>query len=1713
MASSTLTPPPGFEIADDPGKQPPAPPPGFQVVKKSGIPPPPPGFEIAPKQTDAPTGVPKFDSTKEQIALDGNFVSFDPKKSPIYAQMNRAQLDGVFPTLSAEFGLRSNTGDAAIDVPDIQLPKPSPEFNDKHPFTGAALGHLSDMVSGLTTPKNLSMLLGIAASPAFLQELAGIGFTGQQAYQTSSKFTQAALETDPTRRKQLAGEATADLVAAGVMGWGTVKGIKAKAVSDAGAVTPEGSVAIRSADTGILNSAAQDPTFPKQWKDVIQKELAKRQAQKPLHEILAPIIGDIEPESPAPQSEEALKTVAAEAAQPAPAQQPEAPAKPAEAPAPSVAQEKQIIKNPDGTPMTIGGDEVPPLRTAIQHEGGIALGENPIEEHAEIIKQAAGKGLDVTDGQKGFVDDQGQFINRIDAARIALDKGLIDQSTYDRAMARTGEDKGLHSEDLKTPVVPVQTQSDKKEEPNKAEQSPTGIRNSIVDRQRENMGLPERIAPLKRKFGSVWDQAMAIIDKNKDAGKDLVESLKKNMRPLTDTEDAILTHEQVTRQHDYDSAVEDVNNAKNDSERSEAEVRLANARDSVYDLYDVGTQAGTANARGLNARRLMVNEDYSLARMEARKRASTGGEPLTKEQTDAIKVEHDKLTDLQKQAADVEKQKNDVDAGHYFEQLLAEIKKDTQSAKGKGSKLTEFLDDQAAKARARIRSRGGRLMAGINPVELADHAIIGASYIAKGARVIGEWSAQMVKEFGEAIKPFLPDIFEKSKQFHDANAKQFVEKKPGDIKARAKAEAVAGEGISHKTVYDLARAHVNAGVTAFDDVMKAVHNDLKEAYPDATERDVKEAFTEYGKVKFPSAEADKVKLAELRQIGQLKLQIEDLEKGLPAKKTGQQRAKATQDIRDLTKKRNDLLQKNFPEPSPDQIASRDQAKQTAIQNRIDDIDKELKTGVSPTRAEPGPDSVKTEQLKAERDAMQEKLNEIKQAQNPPKSPAEKQIEQLSKVKQRLDEILSGKRDPSSPKPFTALSDAAGDIKAEIQAMHELVAQVERESNPPKTDEEKQITAIEKRSQELRDKIAAGDLSTKTGKPTVNTREVSAAKSELEKLNKQMADLRKAAKPETDPNAIKVKQQIKALKDAIAEYEKKVATKDFSTKPQPATRPDTKEVSDLREIRDARKAVYDAAKKASKPVLTPEEAQQARYEKAITKRIADLKAKIAAGDYTKTPPNKTVLNAKLLKLQSEAQRVKNKFDQGVTADMLAKRTATEKFIDTVPKISRFALLSNPLIFAKLTAASFWRMAFNPIEDLAGSVIGKAVPSLADKATMEGGFNAKALAKGYAGAFTKGITDAWKTLTTGQSDLDVLYGKKNAMPREWYDYLGSLHGAMKAPVARFAFENSMEKRMSSAIAHGVDVSDPMVQLSISQDAYKDSLASKFQQDNRAVKAYNAALRTLKAPDKVTGKTPLMARGAAAGAETMLPIVKIPTNIVAEAFQYAVGSISGSVKLAVAMRRGMENLKPEEANLIMRHLKKGSVGGALILAGFLAPNMIGGFYQAGKKRDEQDVQPGHIKINGEDIPPYLIHSPALESLQVGATMRRVADSKLRKKDEQTQGIGAGVMASLLGLTEEVPFAESSVDMAKMFNPMERAKFFGELIKSRVDPQAIQYIAKEMDKGSDRDPKTIWQDIEMGIPGLREKVPEKAAKKTGEKESDSFSMPSERKTNKAFQ
>lgn len=478
---------------------------------------------------------------------------------------------------------------------------------------------------------------------------------------------------------------------------------------------------------------------------------------------------------------------------------------------------------------------------------------------------------------------------------------------------------------------------------------PTGIRNAIVDEARSQSGMTERELPGKRSFGTVWDEAKAVVAKDPTAGRRLVTELKAQVRPLTDAEDAILTYEQTQREATQDAAIEAVNSAKTPEELEAAQGRLAAAQEEAFEVYTVGQQAGTANARGLNARRLMINRDYSLAKMLNETRAVVNeGKPLSNEQTAEVTQLHTKIAELEGKLASAENTQATKDAQAEYRSILTQTKKDATKAAKARTSIVDFFDNKAEQARQRIIARRGRLNVTIDPLNIAglvDEAIIGASYVAKGVRDFANWSQKMVEDFGDRIKPHLDALFAKASSLVDDNAKSFVS---ADEIANAKtpeqivSSVPKGSALDQRTVYELARAHVRAGVDGFENVIKAVHVDLAPIHEGITEREIRDAFSGYGKITKPSKEADLVKLREYRNLARLTSQLEDAQKGVAPKKTGPQRDKATARVRELQKKVNEAMRKTGIERTEaDQIASSLQATKTRIRNSIEDLQRKI----------------------------------------------------------------------------------------------------------------------------------------------------------------------------------------------------------------------------------------------------------------------------------------------------------------------------------------------------------------------------------------------------------------------------------------------------------------------------------------------------------------------------------------------------------------------------------------------------------------------------------------------------------------------------------------------------------------------------------------------------------------------------------------------------
>lgn len=534
------------------------------------------------------------------------------------------------------------------------------------------------------------------------------------------------------------------------------------------------------------------------------------------------------------------------------------------------------------------------------------------------------------------------------------------------------------------------------------------------------------------------------------------------------------------------------------------------------------------------------------------------------------------------------------------------------------------------------------------------------------------------------------------------------------------------------------------------------------------------------------------------------------------------------------------------------------------------------------------------------------------------------------------------------------------------------------------------------------------------------------------------------------------------------------------------------VKELRKQLDA--AMKDSGLLEEKEKADPAATSLKSYKTRLTKRIGDLQKQLDTGDYSKPSKSATVLDAQAEALKAQSEKLKSQVDDAIYQQKQEARGKVEKGAAMFQKWRRAVLLSSVATLGKLQTAAMMRFGTTPIEELIGGVLSK-VPGISDiaaKAPREGGgVDLSAEAKAF-GQFIDKATgaDIKEALKTGKTSLDYLYGKKGSQPPEAIDFFGHLHGAIKVLPKRAEFFRSLEKRSQWAIDNHLDLQDPKVQSTLAADAYIDANRAIFMQDN----FINTGFRMLMGYFHSQG---LSGKSMEFMVQTVLPIVKVPTNIVAEMGTIATGTVTGSINALKVMieKDGLKNLTGHEADNIMRSLKKGSMGLAVLAMGYYAGQTgkglirASGFYQPGDEK-KKDLKPEGLSIGGVELPPWIQHTPVGAVFELGATIRRVNDAYTMKG--KSGGFVAGATAGALGAVKKVPFVEQAARLGEATKTADTAGLFvDDLIQSMLIPPDVRNLAKATDPSTQtRKPKNLEQTIESAIPGLRENVPTKQKK-----------------------
>jgi predicted component of type VI protein secretion system len=663
--------------------------------------------------------------------------------------------------------------------------------------------------------------------------------------------------------------------------------------------------------------------------------------------------------------------------------------------------------------------------------------------------------------------------------------------------------------------------------------------------------------------------------------------------------------------------------------------------------------------------------------------------------------------------------------------------------------------------------------------------------------------------------------------------------------------------------------------------------------------------------------------------------------------------------------------------------------------------------------------------------------------------------------------------------------------------------------PPRTPREQKQMSVES----LKDRISAQiekllQIGTTEG-GTQPLRKRLPTDAELEALKKIKNDLLKIIPKDPKDQQLDEDAQMqrieKNLRDQIDEYEGRIKTGDTSTTPKKES-PSNREIELLKAQRDALREMYRKFKIDSDPQSKPQKIAIEKYKDSLQNQIINYLGKIETGDFDEREKESFVKDSEAAALELSLKKAKGKFNYLKSEAAKANRSPLQKVFDAVAKYRRFAVLTGIPTMGKITAAVAYRSIGTPVEEIIGAGF-SALPgfrNVARQAPRHGGvffdrngFDPLKTAISIEGKalmeFLKANTwkDA-KNVLKGQGELESKFGRYSEATPEFLEFMGRVHAAFKNFAKRAEFVRAYEKRSAYAMRQGFNTDDELVQTQLMYQAYTDANKAVFMGDNALTKWYSNQIAKMERPDSQNWQ-----KIAAFLARFTMPIVKVPTNFALETGQHLTGLPTGLVQLAYhAIRGELNNLPPDQADQLMKNLKKGTFGAGMFALGFYCPQMAGGYYVKGDKRDEDDVQWGQLEFMGARIPRWATHAPFLEALQFGSTVRRLYDKKNDAGDDNA--LAGAIYGSTGGLLNEVPLLEDPASVLEAFKEADFTKFEDNFFQSFV-PIGLGQVAAWGDYGEDdsvldarksptkRKIQNPIDAVKYEIPGLRNTLDEK--------------------------
>ena len=302
-------------------------------------------------------------------------------------------------------------------------------------------------------------------------------------------------------------------------------------------------------------------------------------------------------------------------------------------------------------------------------------------------------------------------------------------------------DETINTPKAEQPVVETIAEEAVVEEQAPEEKKETTIRNAEVEAKRAEYGFPE---PTKQPYQSNEQT----LEKAKQAIKDGVsvnEVIEKalNREPITDVESAMLSLYQGTKEAELLKANSELEQIQSSSalDFTDAVDKRNKIIDELINAYNASEASGNVSARALQARKIKVLQDDSLANMLIQKRKANNNRKLTNKQVDDITKLYTKMK-ATKALLEIKIEKlNEENAQLKLKAVAPKIVKEVKAeSTGKTKEQLKAEREDIFKQMSEL-ARKSRATMSVNPIPVEMIPLVvklAKNYLATGAKTLDE---------------------------------------------------------------------------------------------------------------------------------------------------------------------------------------------------------------------------------------------------------------------------------------------------------------------------------------------------------------------------------------------------------------------------------------------------------------------------------------------------------------------------------------------------------------------------------------------------------------------------------------------------------------------------------------------------------------------------------------------------------------------------------------------------------------------------------------------------------------------------------------------------------------------------------------------------------------------------------------------------------------